>query len=354
MAIDGFELDVPDTAGNAEAFGYAGSGDNRSAFPKVRVVAVAECGTHAFVDAEVAPIGSGRRRWPRRCFTVLTGLAAHRRPRVLQLRRLVRRPPIPGRQLLWRAPTGLRLPAGAGCCPTGPTCRCWSTRTIRGARREQLIEQATAGARTRSGRGAAGPGRGVRRARPGWQGADRADLHDHRPRARPVRTSWPSAYHQRWEEETGNDQLKTHLRGPGKVLRSRLPGAGAPGDLGLPAGPSRDQLPDQPRGYAADIDPDRVSFAKALNIIRRTATGTAAFPPEHWHPVAPQISAELAARRNRVRERRYRTYPRVVRRARHNQYRVKKATDTGRRHTGPAQIRFYPMTVQPATHRNQS
>lgn len=32
-----------------------------------------------------------------------------------------------------------------------------------------------------------------------------------------------AAYHQRWEEETGNDQLKTHLRGPGKVLRSRLP-----------------------------------------------------------------------------------------------------------------------------------
>jgi hypothetical protein len=24
---------------------------------------------------------------------------------------------------------------------------------------------------------------------------------------------------QRWEEETGNDQLKTHLRGPGRVLR---------------------------------------------------------------------------------------------------------------------------------------
>jgi hypothetical protein len=31
------------------------------------------------------------------------------------------------------------------------------------------------------------------------------------------------AYHQRWEHETGNDQLKTHLRGPGKVLRSRKP-----------------------------------------------------------------------------------------------------------------------------------
>jgi hypothetical protein len=30
---------------------------------------------------------------------------------------------------------------------------------------------------------------------------------------------------------------------------------------------------------AADIDPDRVSFARALNIVRRSSTGTAAFPP---------------------------------------------------------------------------
>ena len=32
-----------------------------------------------------------------------------------------------------------------------------------------------------------------------------------------------AAYHERWEQETANDQLKTHLRGPGRVLRSRLP-----------------------------------------------------------------------------------------------------------------------------------
>src|ERR1019366_7612161 len=31
------------------------------------------------------------------------------------------------------------------------------------------------------------------------------------------------ACHQRWEHETGNAQLKTYLRGPGKVLRSRSP-----------------------------------------------------------------------------------------------------------------------------------
>jgi len=32
LAIDGFEVDVPDTEGNAAEFGYSGSGDKRSAF----------------------------------------------------------------------------------------------------------------------------------------------------------------------------------------------------------------------------------------------------------------------------------------------------------------------------------
>jgi hypothetical protein len=30
---------------------------------------------------------------------------------------------------------------------------------------------------------------------------------------------------------------------------------------------------------AADLDPDRISFTRTLRLVRRTATGTAAFPP---------------------------------------------------------------------------
>jgi hypothetical protein len=41
MATGGFELDVPDTPANAAAFGYSG-GEDRSAFPKVRVVTIGE------------------------------------------------------------------------------------------------------------------------------------------------------------------------------------------------------------------------------------------------------------------------------------------------------------------------
>ncbi len=61
LAIDGFEVDVPDSAANAAEFGYAGSGANRSAFPKARVVALAECGTHAFLAAGVGACSVGEK-----------------------------------------------------------------------------------------------------------------------------------------------------------------------------------------------------------------------------------------------------------------------------------------------------
>ena len=88
-----------------------------------------------------------------------------------------------------------------------------------------------------------------------------------------------AAYHQCWEQETANDQLKTHLRGPGRVLRSRLP------DLVhqeiwayLIVHHAISELTAR-ASAAADLDPDRISFAKALRMIRRTATGTAGIPP---------------------------------------------------------------------------
>jgi hypothetical protein len=50
--------------------------------------------------------------------------------------------------------------------------------------------------------------------------------------------------------------------------------------------------------------------------------------------------ASLATKRNLNPERRNRTYPRVVKRARHNSYRVKTAADIGVRHDGPATIQL--------------
>ena len=87
------------------------------------------------------------------------------------------------------------------------------------------------------------------------------------------------AYHQRWEHETGNQQLKTYLRGPGKVLRSKSP----------------DMVRQEIYGYLlihyaisalicraateAGIDPDRVNFKRTVRIARHRIADPAAFPP---------------------------------------------------------------------------
>ena len=76
MATGGFELDVPDTATNAAAFGYAG-GEDRSAFPKVRVMTIGECGSYAKVDARIGPAG-GKGSGEIRCALPAFGTAAWR------------------------------------------------------------------------------------------------------------------------------------------------------------------------------------------------------------------------------------------------------------------------------------
>ena len=45
-------------------------------------------------------------------------------------------------------------------------------------------------------------------------------------------------------------------------------------------------------------------------------------------------------RKKHLNRRRYRTYPRVIKRARHSAYRVKKPEDHGTRHHGPPTIRL--------------
>ncbi|MHB8299737.1 MAG: IS4 family transposase, partial [Dermatophilaceae bacterium] len=56
VAIDGTCLDLPDTPANDSGFGRPGvMKGERSAFPQARVVALAECGTHAMFEAVIGP-----------------------------------------------------------------------------------------------------------------------------------------------------------------------------------------------------------------------------------------------------------------------------------------------------------
>jgi hypothetical protein len=286
LAIDGFDVDVPDTDANAAEFGYAGSGENRSAFPKARVVALAECGTHAFVAAEVGAFSVGEKTLANRLYQRLRCdelLTADRNFYSFTAWDLASRS---GAGLLWRAPTGLGLPI-VKILSDGTYLSVLINPSIRGARRRAAI-LATAGEIAAGGVAELDPTqahlvRVVEYDVPDRVGNGTGELimvlSNILDPAAARADELAAAYHQRWEEETGNDQLKTHLRGPGKILRSKLPELvhqeiwawllvhHATSDLITRA------------AEAADLDPDRVSFTRVLRIARRSATGTAGFPP---------------------------------------------------------------------------
>ena len=293
LGIDGFDIDLPDSKANAAEFGYAGSGDNRSAFPKARVVALAECGTHAFVAAEVDAYRVGEKTLAARLLPRLRADELLTADRGFYSWQAWDTATATGAALLWRAPTQLDLPVVA-VLTDGTYLTALIKPTIRGRRRERLLAAARAGEDLSDIN--AVPDAFDERGLPvihlarviEYDIGDRVGngteelivlLSTITNPADARADELAAAYHERWEQETANDQLKTHLRGPGRVLRSRLP------DLvvqeiwaylivhhAISALTAR-------ASAAADLDPDRVSFAKALRLIRRTATGTADISP---------------------------------------------------------------------------
>jgi hypothetical protein len=86
------------------------------------------------------------------------------------------------------------------------------------------------------------------------------------------------AYHQRWEHEGGNAQLKTYLRGPGRVLRSQSPAMAEQEIWGYLLTHYAISALTCAAATNAGIDPDRVKFKRTVRVIRRQA-GDPAFSP---------------------------------------------------------------------------
>jgi hypothetical protein len=60
--------------------------------------------------------------------------------------------------------------------------------------------------------------------------------------------------------------------------------------------------------------------------------------PPHVMVYFTAVMADITREKHLNPRRRHRTYPRAIKRARHNSYRIKRPGDHGTRHTGPATI----------------
>ena len=96
-----------------------------------------------------------------------------------------------------------------------------------------------------------------------------------------------AAYHERWEAELVFDEIKTHQRGPGTILRSRKPDLVEQEIWGLLLTHYGIRHLMREAADQAELDPDRMSFIRALRVVRRQVQGQAAFPPSetgHGNP----------------------------------------------------------------------
>jgi Insertion element 4 transposase N-terminal/Transposase DDE domain len=282
VSIDGMAWDIPDTPANGAAFGYprAGKDGSPGAFPKAQVVTVSECASHAAVLAAIGPFAlkaGGERALARRLY-----------PRLEEDWLLIADRGFydwqdwctaadTGAALLWRVKSDIRLPV-LEILPDGSYRSVVAARKVKGTARQEIIEAARAGRALDPER--ARHVRVIEYEIPDRDGEDElialiTTITD--PLDAPA-AALASAYHQRWEHETGYAQLKTFLRGPGRVLRSQSP----------------DMIEQELWGYllthyaisalactaatAAGIDPDRVKFKRTIRAVRRRVADPAFSP----------------------------------------------------------------------------
>ncbi|UQA91503.1 IS4 family transposase [Streptomyces halobius] len=247
-AVDGFYLDAPDTAANRAAFGGQVTADGSPlAYPQVRVVALSEVGTHAVLDARVGGLVDSEQ-----------GLAAPLAARARGILVIMDRGFVgvslwseftgAGAHLLIRAKANNartpieHLPDGTYLAKIWK----WVGKRRTHSVTVRVVEYQVDGGET------------IRLL---------TDLLD--PAEAPA-DELAALYHDRWEAELLNRQLKTYQRGSQQILRSAEP------DLvrqevwaHLTVHHCLSRLITEIAGRHK-IDPDRISFVKVLKAVRRS------------------------------------------------------------------------------------
>lgn len=207
VAVDGTSLDLADTPVNDAFFGRPGvAKGEKSAFPQARVVALAECGTHAIFDAVIGPYTTSEN-------ALTTGLLDRLVHGMLCLAdrgfysfEAWERARKTGADLCWRVKDNLKLepiedlPDGSYLAEV--------FHSVKDRKRQHPVRVRVIEYSIKDGRDTAGPFRLI---------TTILDAND----ASAIELA--GAYAQRWEIESAFDELKTHQRGQRAVLRSKSP-----------------------------------------------------------------------------------------------------------------------------------
>lgn len=263
VSLDGSTMAIADTQENEAALGRPGESRGKAAYPLLRFVSLVENGTHVLFGTRMDGYGTGE-------ITLAQEVVAHLRRGMLCLAdrnffgfELWQQARAAKADLLWRAKRNLVLPC---------------VRRLADGSYLSKIYPAVAD-RRRDTRGVT-----VRVIEYTLEGVPDADpmyrlvttILD--PEQAPAR-ELAALYHERWEIEGAFDELKTHLRGSGIVLRSKTPELVRQEFYGLLMAHFAVRGLMHEAALRVDEDPDRLSFTHAVRVIRRKLPHFVALPP---------------------------------------------------------------------------
>ena len=263
VAIDGTCLDLADTPANDEHFGRPGvAKGERAAFPQARVVALAECGTHAMFDAVIGPYTTSENAAARTLLGRLEPGMCCLADRGFYSFEAWNDARGTGADLLWRVKENLGLEPIEELADGSWLAEVFDSTKDR--KRAHPVVVRVIEYTIEDGRDPTGPFRLV------------TTILDP---AEAAATELAAAYGERWEIESSFDELKTHQRGPRSVLRSRSPDLVEQEIWGHLCCHYAIRALMFDAARTAGRDPDRVSFVAALRISRRSIAQQGAFPP---------------------------------------------------------------------------
>lgn len=274
MAIDGVQLDIPDTADNEEEFGRGFSQGLDAPYPKVKVLGLGECGTHAVIDAHLGGVLVDERELARPLLASVEPGMLVLADRGFYSRAFWDEASATGAQLLWRVQSSLKLHVvtdladgsylsvlltdierqrirrhrarGLPTVPQGPTVRVVeydiTNRDSQGGLPIRLITTIL-----------------------DPEVASAAEL--------------AAVYHQRWEFESSLAEIETRQRGSYRVLRSHSPEMVRQEIWALLLTHYAIRALMHEATDPDGLDPLRLSFIRTLRIVRRHVTGQAGFSP---------------------------------------------------------------------------
>lgn len=263
MAIDGSTLDMPDETANAKHFGYPGASRGSSAFPQLRFVALAECGTHTLCYANPGPYATGELSLAEQVMDQADASMLVTADRNFYSHAFWQRAGKTGAKLLFRVKRNLRLPREKGLTDGSYLTTLYASDKDRRRRANgtvvRVIEYALDG------------------------------IPDPEPSYRLI-TNWfdieaapavelAALYHRRWTIEQTLDEFKVHLADRDVVLRSKRPELVEQEFYALLLAHAAIRRLMTVAAAATAQAADDLSFIHAVRVLKRRLPASVAIPP---------------------------------------------------------------------------